>query len=123
MPEASPCRIAATTSMGQAINAASRPRPWLTLFAISSPRDCGRSCGSENRVEVIFVVCELAAACCNLRRLGGARASRDSFKTKSYTAEAQRARRKKKQDREPPRRRENRKLEAVRLIANAPHKL
>ena len=31
---------------GEAISAASNPTPWLTLFAISSPTDCGRSKGA-----------------------------------------------------------------------------
>ena len=30
-------------STGAAATAATSPKPWLTLLAISSPRDCGRS--------------------------------------------------------------------------------
>src|SRR5713226_724760 len=38
-----PCRATATSRNGAAISAAARPTPWLTLLAISSPRDCARS--------------------------------------------------------------------------------
>src|SRR5206468_3727438 len=40
-------RRAAWSSSGVAASAATRPTPWLTLLAISSPRDCGRSVGTS----------------------------------------------------------------------------
>jgi len=47
IPAGSPRRYAAIRRTGKAPIATSRPRPWLTLFAISSPRDCGRSGNAE----------------------------------------------------------------------------
>jgi len=38
-----PWRAVATMRIGVATTAARKPKPWLTLFAISSPNDCGRS--------------------------------------------------------------------------------
>src|SRR3972149_5862560 len=43
IPAASPCRTDTMTRTGNTASAASKPGPWLRLFAISSPRDCGRS--------------------------------------------------------------------------------
>src|SRR6476620_156297 len=44
MPAVSPRWLAAMTRIGKAANVAIKASPWLMLFAISSPRDCGRSC-------------------------------------------------------------------------------
>ena len=48
------CRAAAAQRKGAAISAAARPKPWLTLLAISSPRDCVHF-GALNSSSITFM--------------------------------------------------------------------
>src|SRR5688572_20892652 len=59
------CRAEATHRKGEAMSAAARPTPWLTLLAISSPRDWVHF-GAANNSSITFI-----SQCCLIIRWSG----------------------------------------------------